>query len=55
MEIILWIVVVVLLVVAAWFILTYNSLVGVRNRAEEAWSDIEVQLKRRYDLVPNLV
>lgn len=33
----------------------YNSLITSRNRADEAWSDIEVQLKRRYDLIPNLV
>jgi len=33
----------------------YNSLVQGRNRVDEAWSDIEVQLKRRYDLIPNLV
>lgn len=33
----------------------YNSLVRKRNRVEEAWSDIEVQLKRRYDLIPNVV
>jgi len=38
-----------------WLVLTYNSLVQKRNRADEAWSDIEVQMKRRYDLVPNLV
>jgi LemA protein len=36
-------------------ILTYNKLVGLRQRSEEAWSDIDVQLKRRTDLVPNLV
>lgn len=35
--------------------LMYNSLVRLRNRAEEAWSDIDVQLKRRHDLIPNLV
>ncbi len=35
--------------------LLFNSLVSSRNRVEEAWSDIEVQLKRRYDLIPNLV
>lgn len=33
----------------------YNSLVSLKNRAKEAWSDIDVQLKRRYDLIPNLV
>lgn len=42
-----------LIVVAIIFI--YNGLVRVRNRVKEAWSDIEVQLKRRYDLIPNLV
>jgi len=36
-------------------IVAYNSLVRFRNRAQEAWSDIDVQLKRRYDLIPNLV
>lgn len=35
--------------------LLYNSLIRSRNRVEEAWSDIEVQLKRRYDLIPNLI
>ncbi len=50
-----WIFVLVLLLLAVWFILTYNGLIGLRNRVEESWSDIEVQLKRRYDLIPNLV
>lgn len=36
-------------------ILLYNGLVSAKNRAEEAWSDIDVQLKRRYDLIPNLL
>lgn len=36
-------------------ILTFNRLVILRNRTKEAWSDIDVQLKRRYDLIPNLV
>ena len=44
---------VVLLVV--WLIGAYNGLVRRRNRVDEAWSDIDVQLKRRYDLIPNLV
>ena len=38
-----------------WFIAIYNSLVKLRNRVREAWADIEVQLKRRYNLIPNLV
>jgi LemA protein len=53
---------VVLIVVAAlvilavlYFIITRNSIIGSRNRVDEAWSGIDVQLKRRHDLVPNLV
>ena len=46
------IVVVAILAILAFL---YNSLVAARNRVDEAWSDIEVQLKRRYDLIPNLV
>ena len=45
--------VVVLLVL--WVIATYNGLVHARNKVDEAWSGIDVQLKRRHDLVPNLV
>ena len=48
----LWI---ILGIVVLWIIYAFNSLVTLRNRAKEAWSDIEVQLKRRYDLIPNLV
>lgn len=40
---------------ALWVIFAYNRFVAFVNRAKEAWSDIEVQLKRRYDLIPNLV
>ncbi|MBN1585586.1 LemA family protein [Candidatus Uhrbacteria bacterium] len=40
---------------AIWVIVTYNGLVTLRNRTDEAWSDIDVQLKRRHDLIPNLV
>jgi LemA protein len=43
----------VLLIVWLWA--TYNGLIMARNRTDEAWSDINVQLKRRYDLIPNLV
>jgi LemA protein len=39
----------------AWFVYLYNRFVRLTNRTEEAWSDIDVQLKRRYDLIPNLV
>ncbi len=42
-------------VVACWVIFTYNRFVTLINRVKEAWSDIDVQLKRRYDLIPNLV
>lgn len=44
-----------LLVIGAFLVIVYNSLVKLKNKVEEAWSDIDVQLKRRYDLVPNLV
>ena len=47
--------VIVVVVLLLWLILAYNGLVSSRNRAKEAWSDIDVQLKRRYDLIPNLV
>ncbi len=45
----------VVAVILLYIILTYNGLVTLRNRVKEAWSDIDVQLKRRYDLIPNLV
>ncbi len=38
-----------------WLVVTFNSLVGKRNRIKNAWADTDVQLKRRYDLIPNLV
>jgi len=51
-----WIVlIVVLLLLAAWFVFTYNGLIAARNRTQEAWSEIDVELKRRHDLIPNLV
>jgi LemA protein len=45
----------IILVIVAWFILTYNNFVNLRNRVKNAWAQIDVQLKRRYDLIPNLV
>lgn len=38
-----------------FLVVTYNGLIKLRNRVKEAWSDIDVQLKRRYDLIPNLI
>jgi LemA protein len=48
-------IIIILAVIVLWAIIIYNSLVSLVNRAGEAWADIEVQLKRRYDLIPNLV
>src|ERR671918_1436258 len=50
-----WIVVVVIVAIAIWVIAIYNGLVALRNRFKNAFSQIDVQLKRRYDLIPNLV
>jgi len=49
------IVVVILALVFVFGIGIYNSLITLKNRVDEAWSDIDVQLKRRYDLIPNLI
>ncbi len=45
----------IIVIAILWFVLSYNGFVSLRNRAKEAWADIDVQLKRRYDLIPNLV
>ena len=45
----------VIVVIILWLLITYNSLVTLRNRVREAWSQIDVQLKRRSSLIPNLV
>ena len=45
----------VIVLIILWLIGVYNSLIRLRNRVKEAWSDIDVQLKRRYDLIPNLM
>ncbi len=50
----IWILVIIA-AIALWAIFTYNGLITLKNRTDEAWSDIDVQLKRRYDLIPNLV
>ena len=51
----MWIVLIALAVLALATVVVYNQLVQLRVRAENAWADIDVQLKRRHDLIPNLV
>lgn len=48
-------VIVVAVILVAWFFLTYNELVSLKNQVKNAWSQIDVQLKRRHDLIPNLM
>jgi LemA protein len=56
MEHLAWIIpVAVVAILILWFVGTYNGLVGKRNETKNMWSQIDVQLKRRYDLIPNLV
>ncbi|MDO8594343.1 MAG: LemA family protein [bacterium] len=45
----------IIVLLILWVIFAYNRFISLVNRAKEAWSDIDVQLKRRYDLIPNLV
>lgn len=49
------VILVIAVVMVLWAIAIYNGLIRLKNRVDEAWSDIDVQLKRRYDLIPNLV
>lgn len=46
---------IILVVLVLYFVMKYNGFINLRTRAQEAWADIDVQLKRRYDLIPNLV
>lgn len=55
MEIWLIVVIAIVVLVAFYVLTTYNSLVKLRNRVKDQWSQIDVQLKRRFDLIPNLV
>ena len=55
MSIVLIVLIVLVVLLAIYAVVTYNGLVRLRNQAEEAFSDIDVQLKRRHDLIPNLV
>lgn len=49
------ILIIIAVAIVLWAIVVYNGFVRLTNQAKEAWSDIEVQLKRRYDLIPNIV
>lgn len=51
----MWVILGIIAVLAIWGVAIYNGLIRLKNRVDEAWSDIDVQLKRRYDLIPNLV
>lgn len=50
-----WIILIAVGIIALWVIFVYNGLITSKNRTDEAWSDIDVQLKRRYDLIPNIM
>ncbi|MFA6285240.1 MAG: LemA family protein [Parcubacteria group bacterium] len=52
---IMWVILGIIAIIAIWAVAIYNGLIRLKNRVDEAWSDIDVQLKRRYDLIPNLV
>lgn len=53
--VLLLLIVVVVVVLGLWFMVTYNGLVSLRQAVKNAWAQIDVQLKRRHDLIPNLV
>ncbi len=55
MSTITWVLIAIVAIAIFWLVGVYNSLIRLRNQTKEAWSDIDVQLKRRYDLIPNLV
>jgi len=55
MNIIIWIIIIILAIIILWLIVAYNGLVRLRQRVREGLSDIDVQLKRRHDLIPNLI
>jgi LemA protein len=52
---IIWTIIIVVGAVILWFIVTFNGLIRFKNRTQEAFADIDVQLKRRHDLIPNLI
>jgi LemA protein len=50
-----WIILAIIVVLVIWAVVSYNSLVALKNQVDAAWRQIDVQLKRRHDLIPNLV
>jgi len=55
MDLIFWIIIIIVAIIIIYLIATYNYFITLRNRIKNAWSQIDVQLKRRYDMIPNLV
>lgn len=55
MNLVIYIIIGIVVLIALYFVVAYNRFVKLVNHAKEAWADIEVQLKRRYDLIPNLI
>ena len=55
MNILIYVILAIIIVVVLWLILVFNGLIRLKNRTQEALSDIDVQLKRRHDLIPNLI
>ena len=51
----IWVILGIIVLIVLFLVLTYNGMVKARNKVDEAWSGIDVQLKRRHDLIPNLV
>ena len=50
-----WVIIAIVVVIVLYLILAYNGLVRLRNEVKNSWAQIDVQLKRRYDLIPNLI
>lgn len=50
-----WVILIIVVLLILWFIGTYNVLISLRNKVKNQWSQIEIQLKRRFDLIPNLI
>lgn len=55
MNTLLWVLLGAIVLLGVWLVVVYNALIALKMKVDEAWSDIDVQTKRRYDLIPNLV